>query len=67
MFTNPFIEVAGTLVNPRIGVSAKGATAGAAAAATGGATVIAQGFWDRMRGEKDLCGPVLAEAGAAPK
>ncbi len=67
MFTNPFIEVAGTLVNPRIGVSAKGATAGAAAAATGGATVLAQGFWDRWRGEKDLCGPALAEAGATPK
>jgi uncharacterized protein involved in outer membrane biogenesis len=67
MFTNPFIEVAGTLVNPRIGMSAKGATAGAAAAATGGATVLAQGFWDRMRGEKDLCGPALAEAGATPK
>ena len=67
MFTNPFIEVAGTLANPRIGVSAKGVTAGAAAAATGGATVLAQGFWDRLRGEKDLCGPVLAEAGATPK
>lgn len=67
MFTNPFIEVAGTLVNPRIGVSAKGATAGAAAAATGGATVIAQGFWDRLRGEKDLCGQALTEAGTTPK
>jgi hypothetical protein len=48
-------------------VSAKGATAGAAAAATGGATVIAQGFWDRLRGEKDLCGQALTEAGAASK
>jgi hypothetical protein len=67
MFTNPFIEVAGTLVNPRVGVSAKGVTAGAAAAATGGATVVAQGFWDRLRGEKDLCGQALTEAGATPK
>ncbi|HET9734066.1 MAG TPA: AsmA family protein [Burkholderiales bacterium] len=67
MFTNPFIEVAGTMVNPRIGVSAKGVTAGAAAAATGGATVVAQGFWDRLRGEKDLCGPTLAEVGATMK
>jgi uncharacterized protein involved in outer membrane biogenesis len=67
MFTNPFIEVAGTLASPRIGVSAKGATAGAAAAATGGATVLAQGFWDRLRGEKDLCSQVLTEVGAAPK
>jgi uncharacterized protein involved in outer membrane biogenesis len=67
MFTNPFIEVAGTLASPRLGVSAKGATAGAAAAATGGATVLAQGFWDRLRGEQDLCSQVLTEVGAAPK
>lgn len=67
MFTNPFIELAGTLANPRLGVSAKGATAGIAAAATGGATVLAQGFWDRLRGEKDLCGQAITEAGAVPK
>jgi len=35
MFTNPFIELAGTLASPRLGVSAKGAAAGVAAAATG--------------------------------
>jgi hypothetical protein len=64
MFTNPFIEVAGTLASPRLGVSAKGA---AAAAATGGMTVIAQGLWDRQKGEQDLCKPTLSEATAAPK
>jgi uncharacterized protein involved in outer membrane biogenesis len=64
MFTNPFIDLSGTLANPRLGVSAKGAGAGVAAAATGGATVLAQGFWDRLRGEKDLCSQVLTEAGA---
>lgn len=67
MFTNPFIELAGTLASPRLGVGAKGATAGVAAAATGGATVLAQGFWDRLRGAKDLCSQALTEAGAAPK
>ena len=59
MFTNPFIEVAGTLASPRPGVSAAGA---AAAAATGGLTVLAQGLWDRLRGEQDLCKPTLDAA-----
>jgi uncharacterized protein involved in outer membrane biogenesis len=67
MFTNPFIELEGTLASPRLGVGAKGATAGVAAAATGGATVLAQGLFDRWRGAKDLCSQVLTEAGAAPK
>jgi uncharacterized protein involved in outer membrane biogenesis len=67
MFTNPFIELEGTLASPRVGVGAKGATAGVAAAATGGATVLAQGVLDRWRGAKDICKQVLAEAGAAPK
>lgn len=59
MFTNPFIEVAGSLASPRLGVSATGA---AAAAATGGLTVLAQGVWDRLRGEQDLCKPTLDAA-----
>jgi hypothetical protein len=67
MFTNPFIELEGTLASPRVGVGAKGATAGVAAAATGGATVLAQGVLDRWRGAKDVCSQVLSEAGAAPK
>ena len=37
MFANPFIHVAGTLASPRLGASAKAATAGAAAVVTGGA------------------------------
>jgi hypothetical protein len=61
MFTNPFIELAGTLASPRVGVGAKGATAGAAAAATGGVTVIAQGLLDRARGAEDLCKKTLDE------
>ncbi|MNC99826.1 hypothetical protein D3C83_182410 [compost metagenome] len=59
MFTNPFIELAGTLASPRLGVSATGA---AAAAASGGMTVLAQGLWDRLRGEQDLCKPTLDAA-----
>ena len=67
MFTNPFIDLEGTLASPRVGVGAKGVTAGVAAAATGGATVLAQGALDRWRGAKDICKQVLTEAGAAPK
>lgn len=65
MFTNPFIELTGTLMNPRIGVGAKGAASGAAAAATGGLTVLAQGLLDRVLGQQDLCKEVL-EAATAP-
>jgi len=67
MFTNPFIELAGTLASPRLGVGAKGATAGAAAAATGGMTVIAQGLLDRVRGGQDECKATLEEVAAKPK
>jgi hypothetical protein len=67
MFTNPFIELAGTLASPRLGVGAKGATAGAAAAATGGMTVLAQGLLDRVRGGQDLCKGTLDEATTKPK
>lgn len=67
MFTTPFIEIAGTLANPRLGVSAKAATAGAAAAATGGVSVLAQGALDRLLGAKDVCKETLEEAMKAPK
>ena len=62
MFTNPLIRLEGTLTSPKVGVGAKGVASGALAAATGGATVVAGGFFDRMKGEQDLCGPTLAEA-----
>ena len=67
MFTNPFIELAGTLASPRLGVGAKGATAGAAAAATGGMTVRAQGVIDRVRGSQDECKPTLEAVAARPR
>ncbi len=62
MFTNPLIRLEGTLVSPRLGVGAKGVASGALAAATGGATVVAGGFFDRMKGEKDICKSTLAAA-----
>ena len=62
MFTNPLIRLEGTLASPKIGMGAKGVASGALAAATGGATVVAGGFLDRMQGEQDLCGPTLETA-----
>lgn len=62
MFTNPLIRLEGTLLNPRIGVGAKGMASGALAAATGGATVVAGGLVDRAKGEQDICKKTLAEA-----
>jgi hypothetical protein len=67
MFTNPFIELAGTLASPRLGMGAKGATSTAAAAATGGVSVLAQGFLDRARGSQDLCKKTLDLATAKAK
>ena len=67
MFTNPFIELAGTLASPRLGIGAKGATAGAAAAATGGMTVLAQGLLDRVRGSQDECKATLEAVAAKPR
>ena len=67
MFTNPFIELAGTLASPRLGIGAKGATSGAAAAATGGVSVLAQGFLDRARGGQDLCKKTLEVVAAKAK
>ena len=62
MFTNPFLELRGTLASPTVGVGAKGVTSGALAAATGGASVIAKGAVDRVKGEADLCGSTLQAA-----
>jgi hypothetical protein len=67
MVANPFLELAGTLASPRLGVGVKGATSAGAAAATGGLSVLAQGLVDRFRGAQDLCKKTLEEATARPK
>jgi uncharacterized protein involved in outer membrane biogenesis len=55
MFTTPFIRLEGTLASPRIAMGAKGVTSGAVAAATGGLSVVASGFIDRLKGEANMC------------
>ena len=51
----------------RLGLGAEGATSGAAAAATGGVSVLVQGFLDRARGGQDLCKKTLEVAAAKAK
>lgn len=65
MFTNPFIQLAGTLKSPRVATGAKGVAAGALAVGTGGLSVVAKGFVDRVAGQADLCEKTLAEVGGA--
>jgi uncharacterized protein involved in outer membrane biogenesis len=67
MFTNPFIEVAGTLASPKLGVGKKAVLSGAAAVVTGGLSLLGQGMLDRARGSKDLCREVLDEAAGKAK
>jgi uncharacterized protein involved in outer membrane biogenesis len=62
MFTNPFLELRGTLLKPTVGVGAKGVTSGALAAATAGATVVAKAAVDRLKGEVDMCKKTLEAA-----
>jgi uncharacterized protein involved in outer membrane biogenesis len=66
MFTNPFLELRGTLVKPTVGVGAKGVTSGALAAATAGATVVVKAAVDRVKGEVDMCKKTLEEAQHPP-
>jgi hypothetical protein len=67
MFTNPFIEVAGTLASPQLTAGKKAVLSGAAAVLTGGLSLLGQGMLDRAQGSKDLCGETLAEAAGKAK
>jgi hypothetical protein len=66
MFTNPFIQLGGTLAHPRVVTGAKGVVSGALAVGTGGLTVLAKGLVDRVKGEVDLCAKTLEEVGGGP-
>ncbi len=59
MFTNPFLELRGTLTSPKLSAGAKGV---ALAVATAGATVVAAGIADRVKGEADMCKTTLEAA-----
>ena len=67
MFTNPFIEVAGTLASPSLTAGKKAVLSGAAAVLTGGLSLLGQGLLDRAQGSKDLCREVLDVAAGKAK
>jgi uncharacterized protein involved in outer membrane biogenesis len=61
MFTNPFIQLGGTLANPHLTASPKGFASGALAVGTGGLSLLAKGLVDRVAGEADMCEKTLAK------
>jgi uncharacterized protein involved in outer membrane biogenesis len=62
MFTNPFLDLTGTLTSPSIGIGGKGVASGAVAVATGGLSVLAKGAMDRAIGETNQCKETLEKA-----
>jgi hypothetical protein len=53
---NPYIGVFGTFSKPVIKIDQKTAfIAGGAAVATAGVSILAKGFWDRIRSSGDAC------------
>ena len=53
---NSFLGVRGTMRSPKIVVDTRNSvTATGAAVATGGLSLLAQGLWDRLSAEQDIC------------
>jgi uncharacterized protein involved in outer membrane biogenesis len=66
MFVTPFVQLTGTLAEPRVGLNKKGILlAGGAAVATGGISLLVQGFMDRVTGEQDRCAKMREEVSTA--
>jgi hypothetical protein len=54
--TNRFIQLGGTLSSPSINLDpTRAAITTGAAVATGGLSLLAEGLWDRVRAERDVC------------
>ena len=67
MFVTPFVELTGTLSEPRVGLNKKGALlSGGAAVLTGGLSLLVQGGLDRITGGVDSCQKLLEEVGGHP-
>jgi AsmA protein len=63
MFVTPFVQLAGTLAAPRIGLDTKGVLlSGGAAIMTAGASFFVKGMADRASGQTDRCAAALAIA-----
>jgi uncharacterized protein involved in outer membrane biogenesis len=63
MFVTPFVQLAGTLAAPQIGLDTKGVLlSGGAAVMTAGASFFIKGMADRASGQTDRCAAALAIA-----
>ena len=63
MFVTPFVQLAGTLAAPRLGLDKKGVLlSGSAAVMTAGASFFVKGMADRASGASDRCAAALAIA-----
>jgi hypothetical protein len=63
MFVTPFVQLAGTLAAPRLGLDKKGVLlSGSAAVMTAGASFFVKGVADRASGASDRCAAALAIA-----
>ena len=63
MFVTPFVQLAGTLAAPQIGLDTKGVLlSGGAAVMTAGASFFIKGMADRASGQTDRCTAALAIA-----
>jgi len=63
MFVTPFVQLAGTLAAPRLGLDKKGVLlSGSAAVMTAGASFFVKGLADRASGASDRCAAALAIA-----
>ena len=63
MFVTPFVQLAGTLAEPRLGLDKKGVLlSGTAAVMTAGASFFVKGMADRASGASDRCAAALAIA-----
>jgi len=63
MFVTPFVQLAGTLAAPRLGLDKKGVLlSGSAAVMTAGASFFVKGMADRASGATDRCAAALAIA-----
>jgi len=63
MFVTPFIQLAGTMAAPRLGLDKKGVLlSGSAAVMTAGASFFVKGMADRASGTSDRCAAALAIA-----
>ncbi len=51
-----FMKVGGTLQRPQMKINSTGSiTTGGAAVATGGLSIVAQGLWNRVKAQSDIC------------